>query len=58
MSKAYLQCRQARLGRKAAKSKLKAKASRIKKQQKKHEENVERRSLFQRLRAVREERGE
>tara|TARA_R100000664_G_scaffold32883_1_gene48617 strand:- start:324 stop:494 length:171 start_codon:yes stop_codon:yes gene_type:complete len=50
VSKDYLQRRRARLARKAAKRKLKTKAARIKKQEKKHEEAQFHRERLRRLR--------
>jgi len=52
VSKEYLQRRRARLARKGAKRKLKAKAARIAKQLKKHEEAKERRKRHRLLRQI------
>jgi hypothetical protein len=57
VSKEYLQRRRARLARKGAKRKLKAKAARIAKQLAKHEEAKERRKRMRLFREVRKNRA-
>jgi len=57
MSKEYQNRRAIRLNRKTAKSKLKSKAARIFKQQKRHQENLDRAVIRRLMRKAREERG-